>query len=115
MTFARYEYLLVLLVCGILPFLYNFHPKLGFGKNYKWVVVSILFSLIPFIIWDVYATSRGHWAFNPKFNLGVYIINLPLEEWLFFIVIPFCCLHVWNVMEKYDETVQFFAKLFFKK
>jgi lycopene cyclase domain-containing protein len=44
-----------------------------------------------FIPWDVIFTVNGIWGFNPDYFLGNKIFSLPLEEWLFFICIPFAC------------------------
>ena len=44
-----------------------------------------------FIPWDVIFTINGVWGFNSNYFLGFEIFSLPLEEWLFFICIPFAC------------------------
>ena len=44
-----------------------------------------------FIPWDVIFTINGVWGFNSDYFLGFEIFSLPLEEWLFFICIPFAC------------------------
>lgn len=44
-----------------------------------------------FIPWDVIFTINGIWGFNSDYFLGFKILSLPLEEWLFFICIPFAC------------------------
>ena len=45
-----------------------------------------------FIPWDVIFTINGIWGFNSDYLLGFEIFSLPLEEWLFFICIPFACI-----------------------
>lgn len=47
--------------------------------------------MVVFIPWDVIFTIHGIWGFNPDYFLGVKFFKLPLEEWLFFICIPFAC------------------------
>jgi hypothetical protein len=37
----------------------------------------------------VYAIGRGHWTFDPERVTGVTIGSLPLDEVLFFVVVPF--------------------------
>ena len=44
-----------------------------------------------FVPWDVIFTINGIWGFNSDYFLGFEIFSLPLEEWLFFICIPFAC------------------------
>jgi lycopene cyclase domain-containing protein len=42
-------------------------------------------------VWDVLFTIHGIWSFNPGFVLGFYLFHLPLEEYLFFLFIPYAC------------------------
>lgn len=56
---------------------------------------ALLFALLPvvivFSIWDIYAIRAGHWTYNPRYVTGLELgIGLPLEEVVFFVVIPIC-------------------------
>ena len=82
-------YLKVLLLAGIFPLLLSFYKPLNFYRKPQALAGSILFVLIIFGVWDVLATQNGHWWFETTGIYGVYFLGLPLEEWLFFVVIPF--------------------------
>ena len=42
-----------------------------------------------FVLWDLYAIGNDHWFFDPEQMTGVVLFgSLPLEELLFFIVVP---------------------------
>jgi lycopene cyclase domain-containing protein len=45
-----------------------------------------------FAAWDLVASARGHWSFSDRYTIGVRLLGLPVEEWLFFVVIPLCAL-----------------------
>lgn len=75
-----------------IPFLYSFHPKLKLYKKWKFIFPSILVMMLFYIPWDIVFTDNGFWGFNPMYLTGIYIVNLPLEEWLFFICIPYACI-----------------------
>ncbi|GAA4306279.1 hypothetical protein GCM10023163_31320 [Aestuariibaculum suncheonense] len=47
--------------------------------------------MLLFIPWDVFFTINQYWGFNPTYYLGKTILGLPVEEWLFFICIPYAC------------------------
>jgi lycopene cyclase domain-containing protein len=59
-------------------------------------IVSIFFSGIFFILWDVLATLHGNWAFGWVHTLEMALGNQPVEEILFFICIPFFGLTLWE-------------------
>lgn len=42
----------------------------------------------PFVVWDVLATRAGHWSFDLSQTLGAEVVGLPVEELLFFVVVP---------------------------
>ena len=55
------------------------------------LALSVFPVLIVFTLWDIYAISQGHWTFDSRYVTGIIAIaNVPLEEILFFIVIPIC-------------------------
>lgn len=93
------KYWLVLLLSGLVPFILSFYPKLKFYKNFLALIKTISLILLIFGLWDVLATFRGHWWFNPKAVVNFKVINLPLEEVMFFIIIPFCALFTWEVIK----------------
>ena len=67
--------------------------KVGVLRRAKKAALSILPVSILFIAWDAYAISQGHWFFDRKQILGIYgLFDIPLEEFLFFIIIPLAAL-----------------------
>ena len=61
------------------------------------MLIAIILPAIPFLLWDALVTG-AHWNFNPKYVSGLKIINLPIEEILFFITVPFACLFTWEMI-----------------
>jgi len=52
-------------------------------------------------VWDVLFTVKGVWSFNPKYILGINIYQLPLEEVLFFLTVPFACIFIYACLNHY--------------
>ncbi|MEY3586995.1 MAG: hypothetical protein RJB32_291 [Actinomycetota bacterium] len=52
-------------------------------------ILTILTVSPWFLIWDAYAIAQGHWFFDRNLITGIYgPMDIPLEEYLFFIVVP---------------------------
>lgn len=98
----KLEYFIVLAVCLAGPMVFSFSKKLAYYKSPKRLVLAILLPMIIFITWDILAAGRGHWSFNAKFITGFFIYNLPIEEILFFAVIPFAGLFTWEVVKYFS-------------
>lgn len=107
----KYTYLIVDL-CSLIPtFLFSFHPKIQFYKKWKMAIPSILIVAIIFVVWDMYYTKLGVWGFNPTYLTGIQIGNLPIEEVMFFICIPYACLYSYHcyglfIKKRYGEKYQ---------
>lgn len=86
-----YLYLLLNLGSLSIPLIFSFHPKLKFFKHWKSLGIGILISMLIFIPWDIFFTINGIWGFNSNYYLGTNLFSLPIEEWLFFICIPYAC------------------------
>jgi len=67
--------------------------KVGVLRRVRRVVLSILPTAVMFLIWDYYAVISGHWWFDEEQVVGIFgPKGIPLEEFLFFIVVPLASL-----------------------
>lgn len=97
----NYLYLLLDLGSISIPFIFSFHPKFKFYKKWRPLFLAIPLTMLIFIPWDVIFTQQGFWGFNETYFLDLNILGLPLEEWLFFICIPYACLFTHYALRYY--------------
>ena len=100
------EYMNVLVLSGLIPLILSFWPPLKIYRNIRALIFSIFLIVIIYGAWDIFATARGHWWFNPESVWALKIINLPIEEVLFFVVIPFCCIFTWEVIKYFKSKIK---------
>ena len=87
----NYLYLTLDVFAISIPLASSFRKDANFSKTFKSLIPALIIPAAIFIIWDVYFTKWGVWGFNNTYLTGINIINLPLEEWLFFFCIPYAC------------------------
>ena len=93
-------YLQVLAFSIIFPLIFSFHNKIQFYKKWPAFFKANILIMIPFLVWDGLFTSHGVWGFSKDHLLGIHLFNLPIEEILFFIIIPYCCVFTYEVFLK---------------
>jgi lycopene cyclase domain-containing protein len=99
----KYLYLWIDFLTIIFPLVFSFLPINPVYKKWKAILPALILPAILFLIWDVTFTARGVWGFNPRYITGIYFFNLPLEEVLWFVCIPYACIFSY-------EAVLFYIK-----
>jgi lycopene cyclase domain-containing protein len=88
---SHLAYLLILAACllGTLPL----ELVLGVRVYCQWrrLAATLVPVVVAFTAWDVYAIDRGLWSYDSHYLIGATLPGrLPIEELLFFVVIPIC-------------------------
>lgn len=91
-------YLVVDAAVVSVPLLFTWHPRIRFDRHWRAFWPACLTVLIPFIAWDVFFAKAGVWGFDQRYLLGPSLFELPLEEWLFFICIPYACVFTYHAL-----------------
>ncbi len=104
----KYLYLGVLLFAISYPIAQSFERRIRFSSQWYALFPAILISAAIFIGWDYWFTQLGVWEFNPRYVLGIFYLDLPIEEWLFFLIVPFACVFIYEVL------IYFFPKDIFQ-
>lgn len=94
----RWQYLIVLGGCLVVT-----APLEFFGEGVYRQPMRTLRAVLPvalvFVVWDALAIAADVWTYNPRYISGIHVgFGIPLEELLFFIVIPLCGLLTYNAV-----------------
>jgi hypothetical protein len=97
----HYYYLGLDLFSISFPLAASFEPRIRFWRILTWLVTGIGVMAVVFLAWDAIFTANGVWGFNPRYILGPRFLHLPIEEWLFFLAVPYSCTFLYEVMRYY--------------
>ncbi len=103
---TKYLYFWLLLFTIAYPIAQSFEKRLKFASTWKRLFPAILIMMLVFIPWDIWFAKSDVWHFNDKYVLGFYLFELPLEEWLFFIIVPFACVFIYEVLNYFFPAVK---------
>lgn len=82
-------YFKILIIAIAIPLVFSFDRKLQFYRKWRFVFPAIVLTGLFFIGWDVLLTGKGIWGFNVQYHSNRLVFGLPIEEWLFFVVVPY--------------------------
>lgn len=67
----------------------------------------MLLPALFYIFWDSIFTSLNVWFFNEAYVVKqTFLHNLPLEEVLFFFLVPYCCTFIYECIRSYFPTLK---------
>ena len=93
MDLDRFQYLLLMGACLAITLPLEFVLGARVWRRPRRLIAALALPVALFVVWDLFAIDRGHWTYNPTYVTGWKLPGrLPIEELVFFIVIPICSL-----------------------
>lgn len=87
----RFQYLLLLAACLVVTLPLEIVLGARVYRRIRYVALALVPVVIIYSIWDLVGIWRNHWSYNPQFVTGWQLPGrMPIEELLFFIVVPLC-------------------------
>jgi lycopene cyclase domain-containing protein len=103
---SHYTYFFILIISLSGPLLLSFDRKVHFYKKWQFVFPAMIPAALIYIVWDSYFTKHGIWNFNSGYIAGLQLFELPIEEILFFFVVPYCCLFIYECIRVYFPKIE---------
>jgi lycopene cyclase domain-containing protein len=98
---SYYGYILLFSFLG--PLALSFDKKVAYYKRVRHLIVPIILVSGLFLIWDQWFTEKGVWGFTMAHTAHIFLGKLPLEEILFFVVVPYNCMFIFEVIGVYFQ------------
>ncbi len=97
------EYLSILLLIIIIAIFFEHKYNLRLYHSRKERIIVVISLFLAGILWDYYAVARGHWIYPGSGLVGVFIFRLPIEDFLFMLVVPYSVLITYKF---YDTRIK---------
>lgn len=93
MSVDRYQYLLLMAGCLVVTLPLEVVLRARVYRQPRRLVLALLPMLVVFLAWDVLGIVRGHWWYSERYTTGILLpLDVPVEEVVFFVVVPICAL-----------------------
>ena len=92
------EYLATLIFVFSISMVLKLRYRIHLFKSVKEGLLVTFSLLVIGSLWDSYSILRGYWSYEDDFFIGINIGVMPLEEYLFMLVIPFLVLVVYKIV-----------------
>ena len=104
---STYGWVLLCTIAG--PFALSFDKKIHFYTRFRPLFIAILPVSTFFLLWDAYFTDNHIWGFTDEHIAKIYLYNLPVEEVLFFFLVPYSCVFIYEVLIGYFPKLNLFV------
>lgn len=95
----------------IFPVLLSFDKKVAFYKHWPNLFPAILITGLFFLVWDQWFAEMQVWGFNAVYLSGYYIGEIPIEEIMFFLTVPYACVFIYECLRAYIKSNETFEEL----
>ena len=87
----QYQYLVLMGLCLLVTLPLEVVLRARVYRRARTMLLALLPVVLVFSVWDVVGIVRDHWSYNPRYVTGIELpLRMPLEELVFFVVIPIC-------------------------
>jgi len=97
----RFQYLLLMGACLLITLPLEFVLGARVWRQPRRLWAAMWLPILIFVVWDVVAIARDHWTYNERYITGWELPgDLPIEELVFFGVIPVCGLLTYEAVRQ---------------
>lgn len=100
MDLDRYQYLALMAMCLAITLPLELVLGARVWRQPRRLLATLAAPVVIFTTWDVIAIAREHWTYNREYVTGWELGSLPVEELVFFVVIPICGLLTYEAVRR---------------
>ncbi len=97
----HYQYLALMAGCVVLTLPLELLLGAHVYRRPARLLRTLALPLVIFLVWDAIAIAHNEWTFSRAYVTGVRVpFSIPIEEVVFFVVIPICALLTFDVVSR---------------
>jgi lycopene beta-cyclase len=97
---GRATYLVLMAACLLVTLPLELVLGAGVYRRPRRWLAAVAPVFLAFNLWDWLAIRRGHWTYSRRWTTGVELFGLPIEELVFFLVVPTCALLTYQAVAR---------------
>ena len=87
----QYQYLLLMAGCVLITLPLEFVLRARIYRRPLRMLAALMPIIAIYAVWDIVGIIREHWWYSAQYTTGILLpLQMPIEELVFFIVIPLC-------------------------
>lgn len=87
----HYQYLILMALCLLVTLPLEFVLGARVYRRFRSAAVALLPVVVVFTVWDIVGIRHHDWSYNAQYITGARLIfGMPIEELVFFVVVPIC-------------------------
>ena len=94
----QWQYLALMGACVLVTLPLELFPGVRVWRAPRRLATALLPVIAVFVVWDLIGIARDHWSYAARYVTGVELGPLPIEELVFFVVIPLCTVLTWEAV-----------------
>lgn len=88
----RWQYLLLMAACIVVTLPLELLLRARVYRRPVRLLLALAPAVALFTVWDLVGILRHHWSYSPLYTTGLRLGVVPIEELVFFVVVPTCAL-----------------------
>jgi lycopene beta-cyclase len=86
----RWQYLVLMAACLVVTLPLELFLRARVYRRPLRLLLTLVPTLVVFTVWDLVGIVRHHWTYSPLYTTGLRLGVVPVEELVFFVVVPVC-------------------------
>lgn len=96
MELKNLTYLFLQLSYLLIPVVLSVSSKVRFVFQLRYLFPAVVFTGLIYVMWNMRFIELGIWNYNYDYLTGIDLLDIPIEEWLSFLIVPISAAYIFD-------------------